>query len=122
MLVLQSCSDPLHILPGSSSETNGTSDVVCNFSNIKVEQDIDVIEEIFIAINEEVDPSIHPPGATALGEPWPPYEEVDRGIKQEIPGDITFPDINSEPDEVSYVCICLLLDTYYQCPGISVFL
>ena len=99
MLVLQRCSDPLHILPGSSSERNATSDV-CNFSNIKVEQDVDVIEEIFIAINEE----------------------VDRGIKQEeIPGDISLPDIKSEPDEVSYVCICLLLDTFYQCPGISVF-
>ena len=101
MLVLQSCSDPLHILPGSYSETNATYDVVCNFSDIKVEQDVDVIEEIFIAINEE----------------------VDRGIKQEIPGNITFPDIKSEPHEVSYVCICgLLLDTFYQCPGISVFL
>ena len=101
MLVLQRCSDPLHILPGSSSERNATSDV-CNFSNIKVEQDVDVIEEIFIAINEEVNPSIHPPGATALVEPWPPYEEVDRGIKQEeIPGGLTFPDINSETDEVS---------------------
>ena len=99
MLVLQSCSDPLHILPGSSSETNATSDDLCNFSNIKVEQNVDVIEEIFIDINEE----------------------VDRGIKREIPGDINFPDINSEADEVSYVCICLLLDTFYQCPGISVF-
>ena len=79
MLVLQRCSDPLHILPGSSSERNATSDV-CNFSNIKVEQDVDVIEEIFIAI----------------------HEEVDRGIKQEeIPGGLTFPDINSETDEVS---------------------
>ena len=98
MLVLQSCSDYLHILPGSSSGTNATSGVVCNFSNIKVEQDLDVIEEIFIAINEE----------------------VDRGIKQEeIPGDITFPDIKSEPEEVSYVCIRgLLLDAFYHCPGI----
>ena len=85
VLVLQSCTDPLYILPGASSETNATSDVVCNFSNIEVEQNVDVIEEIFISINEE----------------------VDRGIKQEeIPGDITFPDIKSEPDEVSYVCIC----------------
>jgi hypothetical protein len=48
-------------------------------------------------------------------------EEVDIGIKQEeIPGDTTFPDIKSEPDEVSYVCICLLLDTFYQCPAILV--
>jgi len=94
MLVLQSCSDPLHILPSFCSETNATSDV-CNFSNVEVEEDVDVIEEMFISINEE----------------------VDRGIKQEeIPGDITFSDVKSEPDEVSYICICLLLVTFYLCP------
>jgi hypothetical protein len=83
MLVLQSCSDSLHIPPGSCSETNATPDGVCNFTNIEVEEDIEVIEEVFISVNEE----------------------VDRGIKQEeIPGDITFPDIKTEPDEVSYVC------------------
>jgi hypothetical protein len=74
---------------------------VCNSSSAEVEDDVDVIEEIFIAVNEQ----------------------VDRGIKQEeIPGDINFPDIKSEPDEVSYVSICLLLDAFYQCAGISVFL
>jgi len=100
VLVLQSCSDSLHILPVASSETNATSDVVCNFSNIKDEHDADVIEEIFISVNEE----------------------VDRGVKQEeIPGDITFPDIKSEPDKVSYGCICLLLDTFYHFTGILVF-
>jgi hypothetical protein len=97
VLVLQSCSDSLHILPGSSSDKNAASGGVCNFSNIGDDEDVEVIEEIFISINEE----------------------VDRGIKQEeIPGDITFPDIKSEPDKVSYVCICLLLDTFYRCPGI----
>jgi hypothetical protein len=97
MLVLQSCSDSLHILPGSSTETDG----VCNFSNIEVEDnDVDVIEEDFKAI----------------------HEEVNVGVKQEdIPGDITFPDVKSEPNEVSYV-LYLLLDTFYQCPGISVFM
>jgi len=101
VFVLQSSTDSLHILPGSSSGTNATSDVVCNFSNIEVEEDADVIEELFVSINEE----------------------VDRGIKLEgIPGDITFPDIKSEPDEVSYVCICcLLLDTFYHCTGILAF-
>jgi hypothetical protein len=74
---------------------------VCNFSNTEVEEDGDVIEEVFIAV----------------------HEEVDRDIKQEkIPGDITFPDIKSEPEEVSYVCVCLLLDIFCQCPGISLFL
>ena len=98
VLVLQCCSDSLHILPGASSETNAASDGVCNFSNIEVEGDVDVLEELFIVI----------------------HKEVDRGITQEeIPGDITFLVINSEPDEVSYVCVCgLLLDTFYQCPGI----
>ena len=92
MLVLQSCSDSLHILPSSSSERNATSVVECNFSNVEVEKDVDVIEEIFISINEE----------------------VERGIKQEeIPRNITFPDITSEPDEVSYFCLCVLLDTFY---------
>jgi hypothetical protein len=83
MLVLQSCTDPLHILPGSSSETNATSDGVCNFSNIEVgDNDVDVIEEDFKVI----------------------HEEVDVGIKQEeIPGDI-----KTEPDEVSYVYMSVI--------------
>jgi len=65
---------------------------------MEVEGDVDEIEEIFISINEE-------------GE---------RGIKQEIPGDITFPDVKSEPVEVSYICISIL-DTFYECLGIVVF-
>ena len=78
MLVLQNCSDPMHILPGFSSETNASSDGVCNMSNTEVEGDVDVIEEVFISIHE--------------------------GIKQvEVPGDITIPDVKSEPDKVSYL-------------------
>ena len=96
MIVLQSCTDSLHILPGSSSETYATS---CNISNVNVKEDVVVKEEGFISINEE----------------------VDLGIKQEeIPEDITFHDKNAEPDEVSYVCVCLLLDTFYHCPEMSV--
>ena len=93
VFVLQSCSSSLHILPSSSSDTNATSGGVCNFSNTNVQEDVDVIEELFISINEE----------------------VDRGIKQEeIRRDITFPHIKSEPDEVSYFCLCLLWDTFYR--------
>ena len=78
MLVLQNCSDPMHILPGSSIETNATSDGVCTMSNTEVEEDVDLIEEVFVSIRED--------------------------IKQmEVPGDITFPDIKSEPNEVSYL-------------------
>jgi hypothetical protein len=102
MLVLQSCTDSLQVFPGSSSETfPASSDGACNFSNIEVEEDVNV------HVKQE--------GLKAI------KEEVDIGIKQEqIPEDVTFYDIKSEPDEVSYVCICLLLDTFYQCPAMSV--
>jgi len=93
MFVLQSNTDSLHILPGSSAESHATSwDGVCNFSNIKVEEGIDIIDEGFIAINEEVDISIK-------------NEEI--------------PDIKSEPDEVRCVCVCVLVDTFYQCLAMS---
>jgi hypothetical protein len=93
MLVLQSCTDPLHILPGSPSEAFPTSsDGACNVSNTEAEEDVVVLEEGFIAVNE---------GAAV------------RIKEEEIPEDINFPDIKSEPDEVSYVCVCLLLDTFF---------
>ena len=102
MLVLQSCTDSLKLFPISSSETFPTStDGTYDFGNIKDEEDIDVIEESFIAINKE----------------------EDMGIKQEeIPEDISFPDIKAEPDEVSYLCVYLLLGTFYYHPDMSVFL
>ena len=65
---------------------------------VEVEEGVDVIEEGFIAVNEEADTGIK---------------------KEEIPEDITFPDVKSEPDEVIYVFLCLLLDTFYQCPALS---
>jgi len=103
MLVLQSCTDSLSILPTSSSETFPTSsDGTYDVGNMKVEEDIEVIEESSIAINKE----------------------EDIGIKQEeIPEDITFPDIKAEPDKVIYVCVyvCLLLHTFYHCPEMTVF-
>jgi hypothetical protein len=102
MLVLQSCTDSLHILPGSTSETFPTSsDGACNFSHIEVEEDIVVIEEVFIATNEEA--------AVRIQE-------------EAIPEDINFPTIKSEPDEVSYVRMYLLLDAFFQCPAMPIVL
>jgi hypothetical protein len=50
MLVLQSCTDPLQVLPGSSSETfPASSDGTYDVGNIKVEEDIDMPE--FEAVN-----------------------------------------------------------------------
>ena len=84
MLVLQSCTNSLTVLPGSSSNTFQTSsDGTCDVFNVKIEEDIDAIVKIFIAVKKE----------------------VDIGIKQEEnPDDITS-DIKSEPDEVSCVCL-----------------
>jgi len=95
MLVLQSCTDSLQVLPGSSCKMFPTPSVgTCDVSNTAVQQDVVVVEEGFIAVNEE----------------------APTGIKQEeIPEDISFPEIKPEPNEVSYVCVCLLLDTFYQC-------
>jgi hypothetical protein len=46
MLVLQSCTDPLHILTSSSSETNATSsDCPYHIGNVNVEEDLDEEEE-----------------------------------------------------------------------------
>jgi len=85
MLVLQSCTDSLQVQPGSSSEMFPTPfDGTCDISNTAVQQDAVVVEEGFIAVNEE----------------------ADIGIKQEeIPEDISFLDIKLEPNEVSYVCV-----------------
>ena len=88
MLVLQSSTDSLHILPGPSGESDGG----CNFSNMKVEEDVDEIKEGFIAVNEEVDIDIK---------------------QEEIPEDETFPDIKVEPDEVGCVCVCVCVCVCY---------
>ena len=93
MLVLQSSTDPLHILPDLFGESHAKScDGACNFSNIKVEEDVDVIEEGFIAVNEEVDIDIK---------------------QEEIPEDKTFPDLKAEQDEVGFVCVCVYVCVCY---------
>jgi hypothetical protein len=91
MLVLQTCTDSLQVQPSSSSEIfPTTSDGTYDVGNIKFEEDVDEVEEVFIALNKE----------------------VDIGIKQEeIAGHINFPEIKGEPDEVSYLCVRILLDT-----------
>jgi len=46
VLVLQSCSDSLHILPSLCSETYAaSSDGACHIGNMKVEEDVDMQEE-----------------------------------------------------------------------------
>ena len=93
MLVLQSCTDPLRALPTSSIKTfPTTSDGTYDVGNVKFEEDIEVIEECFIAINKEADIDIK---------------------EEEIPEDITFPDIKPVPYEVSYVSVCVCIYICY---------
>jgi hypothetical protein len=74
-------------MAGSSTETFPTpSDGTFGVGNMDDEEGIDVFEESFIAVNKQ----------------------EDSGIKQEeIPEDIPLSCINSEPDEVSYGCVCV---------------
>jgi hypothetical protein len=55
MLVLQSCTHSLHILPGSCSKTfPKSSDGTCDVSNVKVEEDLDMQgEEVNVKTEEE---------------------------------------------------------------------
>ena len=54
VLVLQSCSDSLHILPGSSSDANATSDCAYHVGNMKVERDLDMqVEEEGLYVKTE---------------------------------------------------------------------
>jgi len=54
MLVLQSCTDPLQVLPGSSCETfPSSSDGTCDIGNIKFEEDIDIKEEEKLNVKTE---------------------------------------------------------------------
>jgi hypothetical protein len=92
MLVLQSYTDSLQVMAGSSTYTIPTpSDSTYGVCHVKVEENIDVIEEIDIGIKQE-----------------------------EIPEDVPFPGIKSEPNEVSYVCVCLSFHTFYRCTEMSV--
>jgi hypothetical protein len=54
MLVLQSCTDPLYIPPGSSSDTYATkSDCTYHVGNVKVEEDLDMQEEGEVNVKTE---------------------------------------------------------------------
>jgi hypothetical protein len=77
-------------MAGSSAGTFLTSSNFSGVSNMEFEEDVAVIEGSLIATNKDADLGI---------------------THEENPEDIPFRYIVSEPDEVSYVCVCLLLDT-----------
>ena len=56
MLVLQSCTDCLQVMAGSSSETFPTSSYgTCDVGNVKVEEDMDMQEEEEVNVKTEKD-------------------------------------------------------------------
>ena len=94
MLVLQSCSNSLHILTGSSSETNATSsDCAYLVGNVKVEEDLDMQEEEG-EVNVKTEKGIDREEEECIGiyseeeekeeEDIDTKEEEDVGIKQEV--------------------------------------
>jgi hypothetical protein len=103
-LVLQSCTDPLQILPSSSSETcqTGCNDA-CDVSRIKVEginveDGIVVKEEMDIGREEEEGIDIKENELTDV------KEEMSVFIKEEeIPFDTVVPTIKSEEDKVNLI-------------------
>jgi len=98
VLVLQSCSDSLHILPGSSSETNATSsDCAYHVGNMKVEGDLDmqlVEEEVNVkkerGISSEEEECVGIKEEEGIYSEEEEEEDVDRkeeenvGIKEEV--------------------------------------
>ena len=100
MLVLQSCTDSLHILPGSSSETNATSsDCACHVGNVKVEEDLDMQVEEEEELNVKTEKGVGSEEEECIGikeeegvyseeevkeEDIDIKEEDDVGIKEEV--------------------------------------
>lgn len=78
LMVLQSCTQSLKVLPGSSDEVCLTLSNDANGAiSVKVEEDTNV------------------------------------DMKEEIPEPKTFPTIKDGQDEVSYVSVCLLANTFF---------
>jgi len=74
--------------------------------DIKVEEMsvVKVEEDTFMDIKEEEVPLVKLEELTAVN------------IKEEIPWDVTSPTVKAEEDQVSYKCVCPLLDTFYKYP------
>jgi len=72
--------------------------------DIKVEEMsvVKVEEDKFMDIKEEEVPVVKFEELTAIN------------IKEEIPWDVTSPTVKAEEDQVSYMCVCPLLDTFYK--------
>jgi hypothetical protein len=75
------------------------------------DMDMEVVEMSVIKVEEATDVDIKQEEISVVK-----YEEellVDTK-EEDIPGDVTSPTIKAEHDQVSYICVCPLLDTFYE--------
>ena len=93
VLVLQSCNNPLHILPGSSSDTNAaSSDCACHVGNVKVEKDLDMqVEEEEVNVKTEKGIRSEEEECTGIKEEQGIYSEEEEEQEEDI-------DIKKEED------------------------
>jgi len=104
MLVLQSCTDSLQIMPSSSSETFPTSsDGTCDVSNVKVEEDLDMQGEEEVNVKTEKEECIDIKQEDGI------YIEEEKEEDIDATGDDV--DENEEvssEDQVIYMSACLM--------------
>ena len=108
MLVLQSCTDPLHIPPSSSSDTYGTSsDCAYHSGNMKVEGDLDMQQEEGEEVNVKTEKGRCGEEEECIGiedeEGMYSEEEVeekDRDIKEEEDVDVKVEDVDVKEEDV----------------------
>ena len=117
MLILQSCTNSLKILVGLCSERSGTMcDDVHESIIIKVEvADMDIkVEEISVVKVEE------DTGMNIKKEEIPVVKFEEEALaaakKEDIYWDVTSPTIKAEQYQVGYMCVCPLLDSFYEYP------
>jgi hypothetical protein len=99
MLVLQSCTNSPKVVSGLCSERRAT----CSGDMHEgVSTNVEEVAVMDIAV-EDV-PVIKFEEKTAMD------------IKEDFPWDVTSPVVKTEHDQVRYLCVYPLLDTFYKCP------
>ena len=84
MVVLQSCTDSLQVLPGSSSETFPTSsDCTYGVGGMKAEEEVDLKEEEEVNVKREKVLDIEEEECIDIKEEYCIYNEVEKGEEEE---------------------------------------
>jgi len=116
MLILQSCTNSPKILVGLCNERSGTMCEDVHERVVKVEvadMDIKVEEMSVVKVEEDT-------GVNIKEEVIPVVRSEEETLvdtkKEDIHWDVISPTIKAEQYQVSYMCVCPLLDTFYENP------